>query len=50
MESTMDDSGKKVGVIIQDSWTKEAKTIHNMRVVNTDMSSYLQREPSKILQ
>ena len=42
-------SGVKVDPLIQDLWYKGTYIIHDIRVVNTDASSYLQRYPDKCL-
>ena len=45
----MEESGEKRDLLIRDLWKNGTDIIHNMCVLNTDTSSYLQKDPMKVL-
>ena len=49
--SPSEDKGDlKGGLLIRDLWTQGTDIIHNMRVVNTDATSYKSKSPKKLLE
>ena len=50
-EAPPTEEGEEKGdLLIQDLWTQGTDSIHNMRVVNTDVVSYQYKTPEKFLE